>query len=358
VRSLCERVGEQSLLFDAIFGLRLCYMVRGELARAKARAEELLALAPQVGGGEYLLSAHFAMAQTLLATGDFTGSAQHCRDALAVARTISKRRWRRLADPDIVAKFVLAECLCCLGFPDQAGQIERDALREARDATKWYTRLLAMAFDAEFQQTLRDGRRALEQTDAGLSYATEIGAVSQLARMAPVRGWALIKTGQVEEGSSMVRLAIAGAQAAGVGTLVRAHYALAEAYKGSGKSFEGLEVLRKAEELMERTRERHWAADLSRLKGELTLQSSPSATAEAEAAFHQAIEIARSQSAKLYELCATTSLARLLRDTNRRDEAYAMLAEIYGWFTEGFDTADLKDARALLDELATRTAEL
>src|SRR5262249_38933578 len=106
-----------------------------------------------------------------------------------------------------------------------------------------------------------------------------------------------------------------------------------------------------AQELMERTSERHWAADLFRLKGELALQSTPNATGKAEAAFHDAIEIARSQSAKLYELRTTTSLARMLRDTNRRAEARPILSEIYGWFTEGFDTADLKDAKALLEEL-------
>jgi len=352
VRSLCERVGEQSLLFGAIFGLRLCYFVKGELARAKACAQELLALAAQVGGGDYLLIAHFAMAQTLLATGEFADSAQHCRDALAVGRTNSERPWRLLADPDIFSGFILAECLCCLGFPDQAGQIEHDALRKARDATKWFTRLLAMVFDAELQQVLGDGRRVLEQTDAGVTYATEIGAVSQLARLAPLRGWALVKTGHVEEGGSMLRMAIAGAEEAGVGVVVQAYCALAEACQASSNAYEGLEVLRHAQDVMERSGERHWAADLYRLKGELMLQSTPMATAEAEAAFHQAIEIARSQSAKLYELRATVSLARLLLDTNRRDEARTLLAEIYNWFTEGFDTADLKDAKALLDEFS------
>jgi predicted ATPase len=147
-------------------------------------------------------------------------------------------------------------------------------------------------------------------------------------------------------------MAIAGAEAAGVGIVVGAHCALAEAYQASGKAQEGLEVLRRAQELMERTGERHLAADLSRLKGELTLQGTPTAIGEAEAAFHEAIEIARNQGAKLYELRATTSLARLLRNTNRRNEARAMLAAIYNWFTEGFDTADLKDAKTLLDELA------
>ena len=104
---------------------------------------------------------------------------------------------------------------------------------------------------------------------------------------------------------------------------------------------------------MDRTGERHHAAELCRLKGELTLLGDPSAAVEAESCFREAIEVARSQSAKWWELRATVSLARLLVKRGRRDEARAMLAEIYGWFTEGFDTADLNDAKALLDELGT-----
>ena len=110
-------------------------------------------------------------------------------------------------------------------------------------------------------------------------------------------------------------------------------------------------MLRRAQDLIDQTGERHWAADLFRLRGELLLLDTPPAIDEAEASLSQAIEVARRQSAKWWELGATMRLARLLRDTNRRDEAHAMLTEIYNWFTEGFDTADLKDAKALLDEL-------
>ncbi len=352
LRGLCERVGDRSLLFDAVFSLRLCYMVRGELARAKASARELIVLAEQDRRSDHLVSARFSMAQTFLATGEFADTVRHCKDAIAVPGPARQRGSLNLADPAIVANFVLAQALCCLGFPDQARRIERDALSEARDATRWFTRLLAMAFDVELQQTLRDGRRTLEQADAAMSYAIEIGGSSQLARVAPFRAWALAESGQVEEGIAMLRQSIAAAEATGIATLAQAHCALAEAYKKSGKPREGLETLRRGQDLMDRTGELHCAADLYRLKGELTLLGDPAATVEAESCFREAIEVARRQSAKWWELRATVSFARMLAKQGHRDEAHAMLAEIYGWFTEGFDTADLKEAKALLDELA------
>jgi predicted ATPase len=110
-------------------------------------------------------------------------------------------------------------------------------------------------------------------------------------------------------------------------------------------------MLRRAQDLMDQTGERHWAADLCRLRGELLLLGTPPAMDGAEASLRQAIEVAHRQSAKWWELRATTSLARLLRETDRPDAGRVILAEIYNWFTEGFDTADLKDAKALLDEL-------
>ena len=110
-------------------------------------------------------------------------------------------------------------------------------------------------------------------------------------------------------------------------------------------------MLRRAQDLMDQTGERHWAADLFRLRGELLLLDTPPAMDGAEASLRQAIEVAHRQSAKWWELRATTSLARLLRDTDRPDAGRVILAEIYNRFTEGFDTPDLKDAKALLDEL-------
>jgi predicted ATPase len=126
---------------------------------------------------------------------------------------------------------------------------------------------------------------------------------------------------------------------------------LAEVYSRTGQIQEGLNSLTEALALTEKTGDRRWLAELYRLKGVLTLQSPCGLQHEAEESFQQAISIARGQQAKSLELRATMSLARLLDEQGRRDEARAALAEIYGWFTEGFDTPDLKDAKALLDEL-------
>jgi predicted ATPase len=166
-----------------------------------------------------------------------------------------------------------------------------------------------------------------------------------------MRAWALTETGRLEEGIAQMQRSILAMEAAGVAIIVSTHCALAQALGAAGKPEEGLEAAQRGFDLMARTGERGRAAELYRLKGELILLRNPGAIDAAEASIREAIAVAREQRAKWMELRATVSLARLLRDTNRRDEAREMLSGIYNWFTEGLDTADLKDAKALLDEL-------
>jgi predicted ATPase len=165
------------------------------------------------------------------------------------------------------------------------------------------------------------------------------------------RGEALAMMGQLEEGIAGMREGMAGDQAVTVrcylsGTLGH----LAQAQGKTGHPEEGLTSLDQALTLVEETGERHWEAELHRLRGQLLLMQG--AQAEAEAAFHKAIEVARRQQAKSWELRATISLCRLWQQQGRVDEARQTLAEIYGWFTEGFDTPDLREARRLLEELS------
>lgn len=126
---------------------------------------------------------------------------------------------------------------------------------------------------------------------------------------------------------------------------------LAEAHARMGQHEKGLTLLAEALAVINRTEERRWEAELHRLRGELLLAQGPDAHTEAETCFHQALDIARHQQAKSWELRATTSLARLWQSRGKGDEARALLAPVYEWFTEGFDTADLKDAQALLHQL-------
>src|SRR5262249_7618440 len=171
------------------------------------------------------------------------------------------------------------------------------------------------------------------------------------------QGWALALQGQAEEGLTQLHQGLAANEAVGAELVRPYHLALlAEAYGQTGQVEEGVTALGEALRVVDRTGERMYEAELYRLKGELTLQAerqSPEARArEAEACFEKAITVARRQSAKSLELRAVTSLARLWQQQGKREEARQMLAEIYGWFTEGFDTKDLQEGKVLLAELA------
>ena len=170
------------------------------------------------------------------------------------------------------------------------------------------------------------------------------------------QGWNLVERGRGEEGIAQMRQGLAALQTTrDVFARLGGLWMLAEAYGKVGQPEEGLNMLGEAMALLNKTEARDDAADLYRLQGELLLQSKaqdPKAEEEAEACLHKAIEIARQQQAKLLELQAVMSLARLWQQQGKTAEAHRMLAEIYGWFTEGFDTKDLQEAKALLEELS------
>ena len=169
-----------------------------------------------------------------------------------------------------------------------------------------------------------------------------------------IRGWALAMQNQEEEGIVLMSQGLASSLA--IGTRQQHGYflaLLAEALNQAGRVDEALEALREAIEVAEQTNEPFYVAELYRLRGDSLIKAGVVPTSEAESCFHRAIEIARQQQAKSFELRAAISLARLWQQQERRAEGRAILADVYSWFTEGFDTADLKDARELLDELRT-----
>jgi predicted ATPase len=192
---------------------------------------------------------------------------------------------------------------------------------------------------------------ALERSEAANAIVSEYGNPFELSYGTFTHGWALAEQGHLEKGIAEMRRAFATFEATRFAARPRWFVYLAEACAKSEGSGVGLKLLAEGITLMEATGERMYEAELHRLKGELLLMQNAANLPEAEHCFRTALEVARRQSAKSLELRATTNLARLLAKQGRTDEARAMLAEIYGWFTEGFDTADLKDAKALLDEL-------
>jgi len=243
-----------------------------------------------------------------------------------------------------------------LGFPDQARDRVEQALSLARQQSDPFCLCLALACSSHVDHLRGDTIAASKFAEAMFHLAQEQGFRGFLAIATAQRGKVLIGGGHAEEGIPQLREGLD--HSAGAFKVMRTQYLayLAVGYGAVGRVDEGLAVLAEATALVESTRVCGYESELNRLKGELTLKQPEASNSElqeeAETYFRQAIEIARRQCAKSWELRATTSLARLLAKQGRRDEARAMLAEIYGWFTEGFDTADLKDAKALLDELS------
>jgi predicted ATPase len=269
----------------------------------------------------------------------------------------------------VFARNFAAVALWLLGYPEQAMKRSEEALTLVRELANPFILTFALHWATWLHQFRREGPLAQERAEACMTCATEHGFAAWVALGTIMRGWALTEQGRGEEGIAHMRQGLATWQAAGSVADRGYHLTLlAEAYGKVGQAAEGLSTIAEALACAHTTGERCWEAELYRLKGELLLQSgvqglesgvlTPDAglqtrAAEAEACFHQALEIAHRQQARSLELRATMSLSRLWLQQGKRAAARELLAPIYGWFTEGFDTADLQEARALLDELAS-----
>jgi len=240
-----------------------------------------------------------------------------------------------------------------LGYPDQALQGIYEVLDLAQELAHPFSLAMALVYAALLHQFRREVQAVQERAEALMTLSTEQGFPVWLAMGTVLRGWALMAQGEEAEGIAQMRQGLAAHQATG-SELIRPYYLslLAEAYGKVGQPEEGLTVLVEALATVDNTGERFWEAALHRRKGELLLIQQGQKVGEAEECFRKALDIARRQQAKSFELRAAMSLSRLWQHQGKQDEARQMLAEIYGWFTEGFDTADLKEAKILLEELA------
>jgi predicted ATPase len=246
----------------------------------------------------------------------------------------------------------LAGELWQLGYPAQALQHSQAVRTLGQEVSHPYSLATALVGVVVLHQYRREPLAAYEQAAALITLATEQGFTPWLAYGMVLHGWALAMQGQDETGIAEIRQGLATELA--TGSMLWQPYCLgllAEAYGAGGRAEMGLPVLAEALDMLDTT-EAHWsAAELYRLKGALLLQRAAPDAAQAEACFQQGLDIARQQQARSWELRAAMSLARLWQQQNRRQDAYDLLAPVYHWFTEGCDTADLQEARALLDAL-------
>jgi class 3 adenylate cyclase/predicted ATPase len=353
-RELCQLLGDPPQLFPTLVGVWLVYYIRGESRLAYELAEQLMNRAQGRNDSTHLLVAHDALGSSSFDVGKLLPAREHKEAVISLYDPARHGPFGKRTSFDMkgYALSYLAQILWLLGYPDQALKRANEAVEFTQALSHPLSLAGAESFLGIVHQFRHEARAAQKAAERAIALSAEHGFTFWLALATILRGWAMAQQGLNEEGIAQMEEGLAAFRATGAGT-GRPHWLslLAEACIESGRPNDGLSVLAEAQAFANETEWRGYEAEMYRLKGELLLKQDDSYAAEAQSCFQRAIEIARNQSAKSWELRATMSLARLLAKQGKRDEPRAMLAGIYGWFTEGFDTADLKGAKALLEEL-------
>jgi predicted ATPase len=353
-RELCQQVGETPQLFPVLRGLWNFYLIRTELRTARELAEQLLNLAQRTQDPALLQQAHSALAGALVHLGEFAAAQAHLQQGLTLYDPPQHRALPLRLEIDLGVFFLayMTRPLWLLGYPDQAIRRSHEALTLAQELAHPFSLAYALAFAAWVHQFRREGQATHARAEALCALAKEQGFAFLLATGTMHRGWALAEQGQSVEGMVQICEGLAAYRATGA-EVDRTYFLalLAEAYGQGKQDDKGLTVLEEALALTDRQASVIWEAELHRLKGELLLARSVENQVEAEACFHEALAIARRQEAKALELRAAMSLARLWRQQGKATDARDVLAPAYHWFTEGFGTPDLQQAKALLEEL-------
>ncbi len=350
-RELCAQIPDPALAFRVLHGQWLMRWWKRELHGALEFADELLAAANDVKDPAMIMVANFARGVSLLELGELISANEHQEKALAVF-DLRQPLSAGLENSRVSSFGWLHGGLFSLGYPERALAKSREMLEVAERASNPGVLVFA-SYQAAYHQ-LEQGYTTAAQKRAEhvIAVTEELGLASISAMATTCYGAALIVQGRYEEGIAAMRRGFTAFRATGGTPRIRDLCFLASGLGQAGRPQEALEVVEEGLASVAKTGEQIASPSLHRVEGELLLAQTPSDGVKAELCFRTAIEIARGQSARLEELRATTSLARLLAKQGRRAEARTMLAEIYCWFTEGFDTADLKDAKRLLDRLA------
>jgi predicted ATPase len=379
-RQLCEQLGDHQQRFASLFGLWRSAHVRGQLQMARALGEQLLSLANTQDDPLLFVEAQGPLGQTLCMQGELMRAREHLQRVVALYEP--QRHHSMVArcgyDPGVYAQLMEAWVLWVLGYPAQGRRRSHEALRRAQEQAHPFTLALTLVTMVMMQHMCRGGDPTLEHVQTSVELSSEYGFPYLTALGTALHGWERTRVGQIAAGMSQMRQDLAALRAMGAEILRPSMLALlAEAYVYAGEIEAGLGVLEEALVTAEEHTERFYAAELQRLKGEFVLQKCQEISAnltpraickgpaadggvispsllqtEAEACFQNALHIAQRQRAKLLELRAAMSLSRLWRRQGKRVAARQLLGGVYGWFTEGFETADLQEAEMLLEELA------
>ena len=385
-QELCLQVGEPLQVAQVLFGLWTFHATRGNHTAALALGEQFLPVADRQQDATLSLGVHTVVGVSLHLRGEFTSAQAHLDQAFAFYAPEHHRNlvYQMGQDLGLLALVYTAETLWYRGYPDQAQERVRRAVSVAHALAHPLSLVNTLCVGARVHLFRRECEDALAQVETLLRLTHEHGFAWWLGIGTSMRGWALVERAaqsdtreQREAGFVQIREGLAAMQATQGELWVPLFFgALAQGYGQNGQATEGLSVVAEALALVEKNDERWTEAELYRLQGELTLQRKskerrarseereagktdprtpspePQAEAEAEACFLKAIDITQKQQAKSLELRPVMSLARLWQSQGKTTEARTLLAPVYGWFTEGFDTRDLQEAKALLEMLA------
>jgi predicted ATPase len=351
---LSERAGEPGQVFLVFYGLWGHNFVQGDMKLARELAMQCLTLAEKLQERALLMEGHRMTDETAFHRGELVTAREHLERTLSLydPQLHSAHATVYGQDPGVASYSHGSWILWHLGYPDQARKMGQQAVTLGEDVSHPFSLAFGLCYNAVLHQFCGDEQRVDELAEAAVSLSTEQEFVAWLAFVTVLRGWVQASRGHKAEGIAQMCQGLADFQTISI-HLHRPYFLalLAEAYGEVGQPAEGLTLLAEATTIVEQGEVRHYEAELYRLKGELSLMGGEEEVA-VEADFRQAMDIARRQSAKSLELRAATSLSRLWLKGGKPDEARQLLAEVYNWFTEGFDTADLLEAKALLDAMA------
>jgi class 3 adenylate cyclase/predicted ATPase len=355
-RELCERVGETARLFPILWGLCRFYDAGGELRKAQDLGEQLLAVAERSQDTSLILEAHHTLWATLNLRGEFSSTLTHAEEGIGLYDP-NKHGQHAFQygghDPGVCALASEARALWLLGFPDKGLQKAQESLALARKLSHPFSLVFTTLVGVAWVHEHRGETRITEQLiDGILTLTSQQERPSWRARTMLLRGLLLIERGRRAEGLELSLQAAALDPKGRSREQSHTDALLAQVYRKTGQTEKALNLVDTALDRAHEAGERWYESELHRIKGELLLNQSLPAEEQAEVCFQNALEVARSQSAKSLELRATMNQSRLWQKQGKKEEARRHLAEIYGWFTEGFDTADLRAAKALLEELS------
>ena len=353
VRLLCEELGDAVQLGRALYGLWGFHVNRAQHLTARALAEQMLALAERTADPAALLAAHNALGTTLIFLGEQARARTHLEESLALgsAHKFQSAALTALMVPRVANYIYIAWPLWLLGFPDQALEKTRESITLAQELAHPFSLAVAAIWAAVLHDLRREDDLLQKYAAMTERLSREQGFATTAAGAMILQGWALTRRGVLDQGMQQMTAGLRAWRQAGSELFQYWHLLIARGYALTGHIDKGLAQLDEAFAIVQTSGEVMWEPELYRLKGELLLEAKPSNEREAETCLLEALRIARRQGVKSLELRAATSLSQLWGRGSRRSEARLLLAEVYDSFTEGIETGDLQEARALLREL-------